>query len=148
MTAQRPDTILHNGQTYPLHTEPLEAFFKAGNPRPSFRAPHTGLWRGYVATWKIEAETLYLVDLEAWLGDISGAGPLTQAGIEILFPDFPGQVAADWYSGVLRTQVGELLQYVHMGYESIYEQELLLTVENGRLLGTERVDHRTRQGDA
>ena len=145
MTAQRPDTLIYEGQECALYTEPLEAYFRLGNPRPGFRAPHTGLWRGYVATWRIAADMLFLTDLEAWLGDISGEGPLTQAGIEILFPDAHGPVAAPWYSGVLHVQLGELLQYVHMGYESVYEQELLLTVENGRVVGKQLVNHHDQQ---
>ncbi|MBN2500503.1 MAG: hypothetical protein JXB38_07005 [Anaerolineales bacterium] len=144
MTAQRPDTLIYGGKQYPIYTEPLEAYFRLGNRRPAFRSPHTGLWRGYVANWKIETERLYLVGLEAWLGDISGEGPLTQAGIEVLFPDANGPVMADWYSGGLRVQMGELLQYVHMGYESVYEQELLLTVENGRVVGKVLVDNRAK----
>jgi hypothetical protein len=142
MTAQRPDTLIYEGKQYPLYTEPLEAYFREGYRRPAFRMPHTALWRGYVATWRIAADMLFLTDLEAWLGDISGEGPLIQAGIEILFPDAHGPVAAPWYSGVLRAQVGELLQYVHMGYGSVYEQELLLTVETGCVVGSESVDNR------
>ncbi len=145
MTAQRPDTLIYEGQGYAIYTEPLEAYFGLGNRRPAFRSPHTGLWRGYLATWQIEADLLYLVDLEAWLGDISGEGPLTPAGMNILFPDAPGPMLADWYSGVLRVQMGELVQYVHMGYQSVYEQELLLTVENGRVVGKEVIDNRNHQ---
>jgi hypothetical protein len=51
-----------------------------------------------------------------------------------LFPDEPQPVFAQWYTGVLTLPYGELLKYVHAGFESIYEFSMHLTIENGRVV--------------
>jgi len=42
-----------------------------------------------------------------------------------------GLIFASWYSGDLISPQGRLIQYVHMGYSSIYERELQCKIENG-----------------
>lgn len=46
---------------------------------------------------------------------------------------FPGQdrVFADWFTGQIRIPYGELMEYVHMDYCSIYEKDIILTVVEG-----------------
>lgn len=44
-------------------------------------------------------------------------------------------VFADWYTGPLILQSGELIQYVHLGYESVFENNTILEIENGILVG-------------
>lgn len=56
-----------------------------------------------------------------------------------VFPDFPDGVFAHWYTGELRCPMGELLNYVHGGYGSTYEQDLFIEVENGVVVN-ERVE--------
>ena len=56
---------------------------------------------------------------------------------------FPGQteVFAVWVNGTLKIQSGELLEYIHMGYESIYETNVYLKFENGILIEEKTVDN-------
>ena len=46
---------------------------------------------------------------------------------------FPGEkkVFANWFSGIIKIEKGYLLEYVHMGYESKYEEDLFLVFEEG-----------------
>ena len=53
-----------------------------------------------------------------------------------LFPGYGDRVFAHWYSGTLRVPQGRQLKYVHMGYASTYERDLMLVVERGVLRGT------------
>src|SRR2546426_1395774 len=64
-TPQAPDLLLMNGKQYSILTNPLEPFL-ALNPdkRPTSDIVSTGLWRGYVATWKIEDDHLILTKIE------------------------------------------------------------------------------------
>ena len=62
--------------------------------------------------------------------------PFDLAGIfppedESFVRDRAGRVRADWYSGLLRVPDGELLDYVHMGYESLYASERFIAVQAG-----------------
>jgi hypothetical protein len=56
-------------------------------------------------------------------------------------------VLADWFSGVLRVPKGERLQYVHMGYGSVYEQELHIKIDNGVVVKTRTIDNRGKKHD-
>ena len=129
MTAQIGEQIVLEGQRYAMCTEPLAEYFALGGQKPDFAINCTALWRGYIGTWEVTNDRLYLVDLEASLE--SGAS----CTLETIFPGYPDQVFAHWYSGTLRIPDGGLLEYVHQGYGSQYERDLLLHISDGCLTG-------------
>lgn len=67
MTAQCRERLIYNGEEYYLATEPLASYLIKHDIR--FIAPHTACWRGYIGSWLIEDNKLYLVDLNAYFGD-------------------------------------------------------------------------------
>lgn len=125
MTAQSPERIIYKGKKLFMCTEPLEEYFSKGGLRPSLRRSSTALWRRYVGSWELVDDRLYLTDLDGWLEDG------TKVTTAMIFPAFPEKVFAQWYSGQIRIPQGELLRYVHMGYGSTYERDLLLEVRDG-----------------
>lgn len=74
----------------------------------------TACWRQYVGTWEIKDDKFYLLNI---------VGRFKLADETPLF--------ADWFTGTLSIPDGELLEYVHMGYESVYEREVQITIEKG-----------------
>ena len=44
---------------------------------------------------------------------------------------------AHWFSGEIRVPQGRLLEYVHAGYASKYQADLLLQIEKGVLVSSE-----------
>ncbi len=140
-TAQFPDTLIYEGQTLYIFSNPLESFFDAAHPRPDklFPPGSTACWRGYVATWKIESGSLYLVKME------DCTSRKKEIGLSAIFPDRQKPVLADWYTGSLRAPQGKVLRYVHMGYGSVYEREVVLTIDKGKLTGTEVVDNTAKK---
>ena len=44
-------------------------------------------------------------------------------------------VFADWFTGVLRVPRGEMLEYVHMDYFSVFEEDMFFEFSNGILQG-------------
>jgi hypothetical protein len=64
-----------------------------------------------------------------------------------LFPTqiLDGRVFASWYSGELRVPEGKLLQYVHMGYGSVYERERFIQVKAGVVVSERVVDNRGKK---
>jgi hypothetical protein len=131
MTAQIAETLIHEGRRLSMCSQPLDDYFALGGWRPTFAFSCTALWRGYVGTWEIVGERLYLIDLK---GTLEEGG---EAGLETLFPGFPDRVFAHWYSKTLRLPEGRLLEYVHMGYDSTYERDRLLRFERGVLVASE-----------
>jgi hypothetical protein len=67
MTAQVSDSILIDGDIHALCVLPLQSLFKVMPTPPHFESPHTANWRGYVASWKIENDRLWLMGLEGRL---------------------------------------------------------------------------------
>jgi len=130
MTAQSPERIFYMGKKLFLCTEPLEEYFSKGGIRLSLRRSSTALWRRYIGSWEIVDDRLYLTALDGWLEDG------TKVTAAMIFPGFPEKVFAQWYSGQLCIPQGELLKYVHMGYGSTYERDLLLEVRDGVVIET------------
>jgi len=90
----------------------------------------TACWREYVGTWEIKDGRFYLVGLE---------GRYRLNGDEPLF--------ADWFTGVLRIPRGEMIVYVHMGYGSVFEEEVHVKIEQGVVTQTRVVDNRGKKHD-
>lgn len=138
-TAQIPDYLVYKGETFPIFSNPLESYFNAKNPLPNnvFIFSCTASWRGYVATWKIEDRYLYLTKIvEGTCGMDAKEIPISK-----IFPEQKAPIKAVWFSGTIRIPQGKLLSYVHMGYGSVYEKELLLTIEDGKLIKEDIVDN-------
>lgn len=51
---------------------------------------------------------------------------------------------ADWISETLRIPCGKVLFYRHMDFMTVYEEELFITIEKGRVTERRVVDHRGR----
>ncbi len=137
MTAQFAEKILYRGEEMALLTTPLADLFTLRESKPQFDPDCTALIRGYMGTWQIDEGKLWLIALEGKLKDG------TDSQVTTLFPDTSGPVLADWFSGTLRIPQGELLEYVHSGFKSIYERDLLLEVDKGCIV-SESVQHNTR----
>ena len=125
MTAQFSERLHYNGEDLPMCTNPLSDYFAMGGVIPGFESNCTALWRGYVGSWEIVDDRLYLIGIS---GTIEGG---VDASLATIFPDFPDRVLAHWYSGTIRIPQGKQLEYVHMGYGSTYERDVLLDLERG-----------------
>ena len=134
MTAQLPEILILDGEQVQLFSTPG---LPEGEPRlvrildqaqASASLPmafSTACWRNYRATWEIKDGRLYL-NAVAGIFRLEGESPLF----------------AGWYSGVLRVPRGERVQYVHMGFESKFERDLLIQIEAGRMVRTWEVDNK------
>jgi hypothetical protein len=107
MTAQTPERLRFEGEELAMCVEPLNDYFRLAGLEPKFQVRNTANWRGYVGSWEILQERLYLVGLNGSLEDG------TRVSLETFFPGFPDRVFAHWYSGTIRAPQGQLLEYVH-----------------------------------
>ena len=67
-TAQIPDRLILDGDTVSLFDCPLEYYPERDliNPRSLFGGSgcfYTACWRNYIATWKVENDTLFLMEI-------------------------------------------------------------------------------------
>lgn len=129
MTAQVSERLIYGDKEIPLFSNPLSLYLRQSGV--SFQSPHTANWRGYVGTWEIietdGVERLYLVGLSAHKTHEE------IIGLSDLFPGFD-KVFAHWFSGELHCPQGDLLNYVHGGYASTYEYDLLMDFKQGVLV--------------
>ena len=132
MTAQARESLIYKGEEILMAAEPLSQYLKNRNIKFIFTS--TACWRGYYGQWEIRDSKLYLIGLEAY---IEGN---TEVGLDYLFPN-QNIVFANWFSGEIRIPQGRMLDYVHMGYASLYERDLILAFENGLLYKEYIVDN-------
>lgn len=125
MTAQIPENLHYEGKVHAMCAEPLALYFRLTGIEANFEYPSTALWRGYVGTWEILDGRLYLIGLD---GELKNGSVATVA---TFFSNNPDRVFAHWYSGEIRLPRGKMLKYVHGGYDSVYEEDVLLTIDKG-----------------
>jgi hypothetical protein len=87
----------------------------------------TACWREYIGTWMVRDNRFYLVDI---------------VGRYQVTTDIP--IFADWVKAVLHIPKGELLQYVHMGFGSVYEFEHHIEIKDGQVINQYVLDNRHR----
>ncbi len=144
-TAQFGDYMIVNDKKQEIFSNPLEPYLHEHNIS-FFRdsGACSACWRGYQATWDIFDEYLYIIGLqECTCSPNDKPIPLKK-----IFPKMQGdKVKATWFSGEVRIPLGKELEYVHMGYMSVYERELFLKFEKGKLIGKRIVDNRPKPKD-
>ncbi len=128
-TAQQPDKIIYNGKEYDLQSNPLEEYFDR-NPdkRPKSGAKLSSLWRGYVATFEVKDNQLFLKNIECF-------GCKSNGSSSVMNEVFPNQIEVkiDWLTGLLVIPHGKPVNYVHMGYASTFKNYILLEINKGDL---------------
>jgi hypothetical protein len=142
-TAQFPDKIIYEGEIYDLNVNPLEPYFRLyPEKRPRGRITSTALWRGYIATFEIVNNELLLKDIEIEVRTEPFPSFRTEWKSvinEFLLENYIHKI--DWFVGLLIIPNGELINYVHMGYESTFEKYILIEIENGNFIKEYKVDH-------
>lgn len=129
---QAPEVLEYRGEWHSLCSLPLEPYLACLQERPPFHATPTCLERMYIGTWRIENDRLYLFEVQAH--DREG----NAITLGHLFPGSTAPVWAAWFSGVLCCPQGKRLKTILLGFESIYEADLLLSIERGKLVGVEK----------
>ncbi len=128
-TAQYPDILLIEDDTFFIFTNPLEQYLENKGDRiisdTALIGNNTACWRGYMATWRLRNDSLFLISIVRNCGwDNAGSVELSKEfGSEEIF--------ANWFSGNIKSPRGRLLQYVHGGYASIYEEEFFFEIVSG-----------------
>jgi hypothetical protein len=135
MTAQIREIIYYKGEKTVMATEPLSSYLQS-RKGICFNARSSACWRGYLGIWKINDKRLFLVKLNGYIDK-----DYKEVELEYIFSG-KKEVFADWFSGKIRISQGELLQYVHMGYSSVFEKDLFLKFKDGVLIDEETIDNR------
>jgi len=132
-----PDVLILDGEKHDMASLPLQQYVQKGGVLPETRNCCTGLRRGYIGTWELCENRLYLIDI-----DTTSYGDL-DLKLKDFFPDCGTRVFARWYSDTLRVPLGEVIQYIHGGHcGGIHEQDLNLRFRRGMLVHREIVKNK------
>lgn len=138
-TAQYGEILELYGKEVSMCTTPLEDYFRAKRKRPEFPITSTACVRGYIGKWRLWGDQLFLVSIHK-PGDFDLLGK--EVPLKKLFPSNLTPRLADWYNGVIRVPRGELIEYVHGGYASIYQKDVYLTIKSGKLVAKREIDNK------
>lgn len=148
-TAQAPDRLHLDGESYRLNTNPLDSYFEEHpeqHPREADDGDNavvsSGLWRGYIATFEVLGNALRIQDFEVYRpSENREERARLVSAIDRFFPT-PESRRMDWYTGILVLPTGEMTQYVHLNYGSVFDEYILLRIEGGRV-----TDHAEMTGE-
>lgn len=138
-THQIADTLIYEGNRVPIFTLPLDSYFDANHPKPKsmLKAICSACWRGYIATWEIKGDNLYLIKvIEGSCLENASDIPLSQ-----IFPDKKSPIKAIWFSGQLKIPHGKEIKNVHKTLEPVYEKSLYLTIKEGKVTKREVINN-------
>ena len=136
MTIQAGEILSYNGEKTTIATEPLKSYLETRSD-VGFIFKSTGLVRGYIGTWEIKNNQLYLISLLGFVDNNK------KVDLSYLFPNIT-EVFADWFSGDIRIPEGELLKKINLGYASVFEKDRILSFKEGIIIG-ETVKDNTKQ---
>lgn len=136
-TAQEPDWLVIGKDTVALYSNPLEPYLDKKSERTISKHKmamiSTGNYRGYIATWLLEHDSLFLVRVNIGHDDPVYVNLSEEFGSNKVF--------ANWVNDTIRCPQGRLLKYIHDGYASIYEKDNLYAFNQGRLTSMKNINY-------
>jgi len=142
-TGQTGDRLVYRGEEVEIFGFPLEAYFKENPPRPEWLTEtNTACYRGYVATWEIVGDELFLKGVSRSEWTDPNVDPVSKEIFGKLFPKTKAPLKTDWFSGIISIPRGKILRFE--GFTEVREKEEHLTFENGRLIKTRLIDNRPK----
>ena len=112
MTEQEPDYIIDQANHFEITGTPLEQYFSIYS-RPSMVIHKTSNRRGYIASWLVDENKLFLIDLKP--DPIENSGFTMAEIFKKLTP-----VLADWFSGKFFINKGKRIGYE--GFTPLYDE--------------------------
>jgi len=140
-TPQIPDIIVYHGKEYELwHSYPMESFFKKyPDKHPKKDLSHsTALKRGYLATFEMKGDQLYLKDIGLRDGERRNERGINSPNWKSVMSEvFPNQtlVKINWVTGLFVLPAGKKIEgpKAYVDYSSTYEKYIVLEMEKGIL---------------
>ena len=156
MTQQTPEKLLYKGEECRMTTEPLgDVLSESEFERLAEYSSCTGCYRGYVGSWEIDDNKLYLVDLSPgflfnpncrlFLTGLAEYLDKENTDLNCVFPS-QKRVFASWFTGRIWADAGKLLVYGRKyGMRGMYEKNIRLKLENGVVVHEEEIDNNTEE---
>lgn len=143
-TPQMEDVIYFKKNIFNLHSRPLYNIHSERDFKTFFEEEpleSSSCWRGYVATWKISDNRLYLLSIKECFGEQT-------AKLEKIFPNLytNNVVPATWFTGELILRKSKWVKYNGMGDITGCRKEIIIKIEKGKVVSIKRKKHINKNG--
>ena len=101
------------------------------------RSSYSANWRGHISTFEVRGKKLYLNSIITYKEHTDFDGLLDQ------YKDRKGRIFASWVSGTFICVTGECIYVADNGFDSVYDQEIELIVENGVVISSRIYSNKT-----
>ena len=157
-TGQEGDVIYINGERLELLGKPIcldsTLYHTLKDELPSNRPIVTSNWDGFTAYWSINNDKLYLDSVRCEAYDPNAKAVVGESiPSETLYRIFSrynagNRIVASWVSGKFRVAKGKVIYYQHTGFERNYEDETLLDIDQGKVIGKKEYQNFVSEGFA
>jgi len=157
-TGQEGDVIYINGERLQLLAKPIcldsTLYHTLKDALPANRPIVTSNWDGFTAYWSINNDKLCLdsVRCEAYdpnVKKVTGESIPSETLYRIFSRYNAGsRIVASWVSGKIRVVKGKVIYYQHMGFERNYEEEAILDIDQGKVIGKKEYHNFVNDGFA
>lgn len=144
------DIIYIDGKKWQLMAKPIATdavvYNRLMDFLPEGRSMTTANWEGYTGFWIIKNGCLYLQKIEVDFYDEEKLEDYTLTfdadTLKAVFAPYytVHGISTGWCSGEFRAGRGKVIRYVHSGFNRDMEEECVLTIKKGKILG-EKVWH-------
>jgi hypothetical protein len=125
MCIQIKDSITIKGIKYSLYTTPLDSYWTKRNPKPGIRVVRTSCRRGYIATWELSDNCLYIINMIFY-------APGKDRGLDYVFPFNTRKIMADWFTGELQIPIGDELDSAVI-WDTVFDSDWFIKVKRGKV---------------
>lgn len=144
-TGQSSDVIFIDGVRWVLLGSPITLnaalYHDLKAVLPEDRPTVTSNWDGFTGYWSIQQDMLYLDSVrceyyEAKIQGMRGESVPSSALLEVFKNYVDGdRIVAGWLSGEVRVATGKMINYQHTCFERNYEEEMMLSIDKGKVTG-------------
>ena len=155
-TGQDGDVIYIDGTRWSLLGQPISRdTVLLRQVRAAIPQQHVTLssnWSGYTAFWSIKQDVLYLDSIRYLLSYKTDKNTQSECipakTLQRVFKNYSNgsQIVAGWLKGDIRVARGKILYYEHMGYERNYEEEQIISINQGKVTGVQTFHNYVKEG--
>ncbi len=155
-TGQDGDVIYIDGTRWSLLGQPISRdTVLLRQVRAAIPQQHVTLssnWSGYTAFWSIKQDVLYLDSIRYLLSYKTDKNTQSECipakTLQRVFKNYSNGslIVAGWLKGDIRVARGKMLYYEHMGYERNYEEEQIISINQGKVTGVQTFHNYVKEG--
>jgi hypothetical protein len=139
-TPQADDSLLFEGREGFIVQNPISAVVE--KKKANFVVTCSTINCGYTASWGVSNGGLYLTSFEAVIERRFLFWTYTrEVGLQWLFSKSRGPVLADWYTGEIHLNLGNVVLSDEEGFFVATEEMIVFTINNGKVKKTSRLKY-------